>query len=85
MREQPYRWPKQVNGHFHCTPPRSLSIDSLTSFFHENVFLICPISSFKEALCEFNLLQWKVLWLSAACAFFQGMCVCGYTQTRRCD
>lgn len=25
--------------------------------------------SFKEASCEFNLLQEKVLWLSAACAF----------------
>lgn len=38
------------------TPPRSACVLP-TTFFHENLFLICPISSFKEALCEFNLLQ----------------------------
>lgn len=52
-------------------PPQKL-------FFIKNGFLSVQFPSSKKVFCEFNLLQWKVLWLSAACAFCQSVRM--YTQ-----
>lgn len=60
-------------------PARSFFIDPLKSVFSlKNGFLSVQFPSSKKVLCEFNLLQWKVLWLSAACAFCQSVRM--YTQ-----